>query len=264
MVRCNRCGNENPPEAFVCAFCAAKLKFEKIERIRYFERPEKKWKRPQGILRRYMQVFTNPSELFWDLRYDEKRRGAGYIFLINAALMGLIGMTMMSKVTFFHNPFGDTLIYLVGFVSFFAFGLLYYLLLFGLLSLLYRFAASRGGVRRSKHSFAAMSFAFFPTVVGNALNLLLLLLLLPMVNYSGSNVYADLAPLFLNAPVWRISGIITLVIYCGWVPLLAGLCIRSIHEMSTWRSLVGCYIIGVISGLIIFLTSGVFFPSAVP
>ncbi len=183
MVRCNRCGNENPTEAFVCAFCSAKLKFEKIERIRYFERPEKKWKRPQGILRRYLQVFTNPSELFWDLRYDEKRRGAGYIFLI---------------------------------------------------------------------------------IVGNALNLLLLLILLPVVYYSGTNVYGDLAPLFLSQPVWQIVGIITLVIYCGWIPLLAGLCIRSLHEISTSRSLVACYIIGIISGVIIFLTSGVFIPSAVP
>ncbi len=264
MVRCNRCGNENPPEAFVCAFCAAKLKFEKIERIKYFERPEKKWKRPQGILRRYLQVFTNPSELFWDLRYDEKRRGAGYIFLINASLMGLIGMALLSKVTYAHDPLSDSIAYLVGFLSFFAFGLIYYLLLFGLLSLLYRIAASRSSGMKKKHSFAAMLFSFFPSIVGNALGLLLLLILLPPVPYSGTNVYGDLAGLFQDQPVWQIIGILNIAIYCGWIPLLAGLCIRSIHEISTSRSLVGCYIIGIISGLIIFLTSGVFFPSAIP
>src|SRR4030042_2607182 len=97
MVRCNRCGNENPPEPFVCAFCGAKLKIEKIERIKFFERPEKKWKRPQRVLTRYVQVFIKPSELFWDLRYDEKRRGAIYILLMNGALVGLIGMGLLGR-----------------------------------------------------------------------------------------------------------------------------------------------------------------------
>ncbi len=248
----------------MCAFCSAKLKFEKIERIKYFERPEKKWKRPQGIFTRYAQVFTKPSELFWDLRYDEKRRGAGYIFLINAALVGLLGMVLLSKVIFAHNPTIDYLIYLNTFLVFFAFGLLYHLLLFGLLSLLYAIAAARGGGKRKKQSFAAMCFAFFPSIVGNAINVILLLMLLPSVSYSGTNVYGDLAPLFQNQLVWRIGGIITFAIYAGWIPLLAGLCIRSIHETSTSRSIGWCYIIGIISGLIIFLTSGVFFPSAVP
>ena len=264
MVRCNRCGNENPPEAYVCAFCSAKLKFEKIERIKYFERPEKKWKRPQRILTRYIQVFTKPSELFWDLRYDEKRRGATYIFLINGALVGLIGIILLSKVNFPHNPLGNYLYYLDTFIAFFTFGLLYHLLLFGILSLLYGIVASRGGGKKKRHSFAAMTYAFFPSIIGNAINAFLLFILLPMVNYSGFNVYGDLAPLFLNQPAWRITGVINIIIYAGWVPLLSALCIRSLHEISTSRSLAGCYVVGIISSLIIFLTSGMFFPSAVP
>jgi len=264
MVRCNRCGNENPPEAYVCAFCGAKLKFEKIERIKYFERPEKRWKRPQGILTRYKQVFTNPSELFWDLRYDEKRRGAIYIFLMNGALVGLLGMILLSKTSFSHDSLADSLMYLNTFLAFLTFGLLYHALLFGFLSLLYRIIASRQGGQRKKHSFAAMSFAFFPSIVGNAINILILLISLPTVSYSGTNVYGDLAPLFRNQPAWQIAGVVTLIIYSGWIPLLAGLCIRSLHEVSTIRSIIGSYAIGIISGLIIFLTSGIFFPSAVP
>jgi hypothetical protein len=264
MVRCNRCGNENPPEAFVCAFCSAKLKFEKIERIKYFERPEKKWKRPQGILRRYLQVFTNPSELFWDLRYDTKRRGAGYIFLINATLVGLLGMVLLSKVAFAHNVLADFWYMLDTFVVFFAFGLLYHLVVFGILSLLYRVVASRGGGKVKKHSFAVMTYAFFPTIVGNAVNLLILLIILPTVPFSGSNIYGSLTPLFRGQPAWQVTGIVTFIIYAGWVPLLAGLCIRSLHEISTSRSFFWCYIIGILSGLILFLTTGAFIPSAVP
>ncbi len=264
MVRCNRCGNENPPEAFVCAFCSAKLKFEKIERIKYFERPEVKWKRPQGILTRYLQVFTKPSVLFWDLRYDTKRRGAGYIFLINGALIGLLGMVLLGKVNFAHNVLGDGFYYLNTFLAFFALGLLYHLVVFGILSLIYRVVASRGGGKVKKHSFGAMTYAFFPTIVGNAINLLILLIMLPTVNFSGTNIYGSLASLFRGQLAWQVTGIVSFIIYAGWVPLLAGLCIRSLHEISTSRSFFWCYIIGILSGIILFLTTGAFIPSAVP
>jgi hypothetical protein len=262
MVRCNRCGNENPPEAFVCAFCAAKLKTESIERNKYFERPEKRWKRPQGILTRFKQVFTNPSELFWDLRYDEKRSGAGYILLINSALFGLLGLILVSKITVQISLLAQGLTYLSTFLAFFMLGVLYHLILFAFLSFLYRLVAIRGGGKKKSHSLKAMFYAFFPSIVGNAVSLLVLLIALPTVPYVQTNVFDSLTPMF-QSPAWEFVDIVNLVIYAGWIPLLAALCIRSLHDISTTKSIVFCSFVGIIVGLLLIITRGTFFPSAV-
>ncbi|HMF32885.1 MAG TPA: Yip1 family protein [Candidatus Lokiarchaeia archaeon] len=262
MVRCNRCGNENPSEAFVCAFCAAKLKTESIERIKYFERPEKRWKRPQGTLTRFKQVFTNPSELFWDLRYDEKHRGGGYVILIDAALFGLLGLVLASKIVYSVTFWQQGLTSLSIFIAFFALGLVYHLMLFGFLSLLFRMVAVRVGGKKQSHSFEAMLYAFFPSIVGNGVSLLILLIALPAVPFAQNDLFAALTPLF-QSPAWVFVDIINLVIYAGWVPILAALGIRSLHEISTTRSITGCYIVGILVALLLIITRGTFFPSAV-
>lgn len=263
MVRCNRCGNENPPETFVCAYCAAKMRTETIEHIKYFERPEKQWKRPQGILTRFLQVFTNPSQLFWDLHYDKRARGGSYILFIDTVLFGVLGLILASKVSVTLESSAQGLTYLSIFLTFLVLGLIYHAILFGLFNALYRVVGLRIGGKKENHNFNAMLYSFFPSIIGNALILLVLLIALPVVPFDPANpynVFTILAPLF-QPSTWMFVDVINIIIYAAWIPLLASICIRSLHGASTNRALIGCYFVGIVVSLLLFLTRGTFFPS---
>lgn len=99
-MRCPKCGNEINKEDFVCIYCNARLREEKIEKIAYFRRvTDEKWVSPIKGWRRFLLVFTNPSRAFWDIvRYREKIGSWVKVFLLSAVIYGFYGLAIFMHV----------------------------------------------------------------------------------------------------------------------------------------------------------------------
>ncbi|TFG18482.1 MAG: hypothetical protein EU530_09235 [Promethearchaeota archaeon] len=95
-MRCVKCGNEVNKEDFVCIYCNARLREEKIEKISYFRRvTDEKWVSPEKGWRRFLLVFTNPSRAFWDIvRYREKIGSWVKVLLLSAVIYGFYGLAI--------------------------------------------------------------------------------------------------------------------------------------------------------------------------
>ncbi len=134
-MRCVKCGNEVNKEDFVCIYCNARLREEKIEKFAYFRRvTDEKWTTPIKGWRRFYLVFRNPSRAFWDIvRYREKIGSWFKVLFLSAVIYGLYGLAIFMHLRtgsiggqFFMRLLNAMSAYLM----FFLFGLVYFFLLY--------------------------------------------------------------------------------------------------------------------------------------
>lgn len=134
-MRCVKCGNEVNKEDFVCIYCNARLREEKIEKIPYFRRvTDEKWVTPIKGWKRFLLVFTKPSRAFWDIvRYREKIGSWVKVLLLSAIIYGFYGLAIFMHIR--TGPiFGQFYVRLLGgfsaYLMFFIIGFLYCFLVY--------------------------------------------------------------------------------------------------------------------------------------
>ena len=95
-MRCVKCGNEVNKEDFVCIYCNARLREEKIEKLSYFKRvTDEKWTTPIKGWNRFYQVFRNPSRAFWDIVHYRKNIGSWFkVYILSGLLYGFFGLAI--------------------------------------------------------------------------------------------------------------------------------------------------------------------------
>jgi hypothetical protein len=136
-------------EDFVCIYCSARLKEERIEKIKIFRRIEENWTNPESKgWKRLLLVFTNPSRAFWDITHYREKIGSFKIIPIIALLFGLLGVVSVSHFDFSVSSLVPPalsvfLFYLSTFLMFFLFGLIYYTIFILFSSLLFSFGANQ-------------------------------------------------------------------------------------------------------------------------
>jgi hypothetical protein len=142
-IRCPRCGNTPPKDSYVCSFCGKRLRQERIENFFIFQRFEEEWNAPLGFFTKLYLLIINPAKAFWDINHKRDSSPGFLILLFNALIYGLFGLAIFShfQITSIQgrpvNPLDITITfgyYFSSFISFFAFGLLYYLLFFWILT----------------------------------------------------------------------------------------------------------------------------------
>ncbi len=130
-----KCGNEVNKEDFVCIYCNARLREEKIEKIKYLRRvTDEKWVSPIKGWKRFVMVFTNPSRAFWDIIHYRQKIGSWFkVYFLSALIYGLYGVAIVTHLSvgpiigqFFAMVFNG----LMAFVMFFIFGMVYFFLLY--------------------------------------------------------------------------------------------------------------------------------------
>ena len=97
-MRCPHCGNDNPPEEYVCTFCGTRLQMEPIEKFKVFRRVEEKWsetKEEKRIFKQLIMIIRNPSRAFWMITKNPKKGGVWVIILLNAVLFGLMASAIV-------------------------------------------------------------------------------------------------------------------------------------------------------------------------
>ena len=247
-MRCPHCGNDNHPEEFVCTFCGTRLRLEPIENIKLFRRIEEKWtdtKAEPKTLKRIFMVLKNPSRAFWMISRTPNKSGFWLILILNAVLFGLLSSAILwhtniarwsgvniSFTTFYWRWLMDFQVWL----SFFVFGIIYYLVLFLTWIYIYKIGANfaiglneimkkRQTEEKSKDvemksdiggSYTSLvkkknlkltyilGYALAPTLVVNAIAFVLVALFLPIINisdtriYDSSGAFSDLATLYAS------------------------------------------------------------------
>jgi len=129
-MRCVKCGNEVNKEDFVCIYCNARLREEKIEKFSFFRRvTDEKWTAPIKGWQRFYLVFRNPSRAFWDIVHYREKIGSWFkVYFLSAVIYGFYGLAIFTHIrtpgTFFytrilHGFSAYLLFFLVGLVYFF-------------------------------------------------------------------------------------------------------------------------------------------------
>jgi hypothetical protein len=133
-MRCVKCGNEVNKEDFVCIYCNARLREEKIEKVPYFRRiTDEKWTTPIKGWRRFYLVFRNPSRAFWDIVHYREKIGSWFkVYFLSALVYGLFGLAIFAHVRAGLGFIGWIFGALSAFLLFFLFGIVYFFLLYGI------------------------------------------------------------------------------------------------------------------------------------
>jgi len=291
MPRCPRCGNDNRIDSFVCAFCGKRLRIERIENFSIFKRIEEDFTSPARWYVTILWLFTKPNRAFWNINHKRKNAPGKKILLFNALLYGLMGLAFFSHINIASIPpltFGRFFIDLAVFISFFAFGFLYYFIFAFILIWIFSrganiavdfserlearfgdkgdetekyseaemsvFSIYKGGTLHQQQAskFKMMLTAFAPYLLINAIEILIILIGLPTINIPNiPSFVTSNAPLF-NAPVWTILHLIEGLTIAIWVPILIALSIRELSNSSTFRVLISSLIIGIIVAVLFY------------
>jgi hypothetical protein len=150
-MRCPRCGNDVRKDDFVCVYCSAVLKIEKLEKIKFFKRIDEKWVNPLSAFKRLRMVITNPARAFWDMIHYREKITWGLIPLFTAIMYGFIGLAVSSHIvvqTWFLTPITYLNAYILVFnglaifLTFFLYGFFYFLIFYMICSWLYSWGAN--------------------------------------------------------------------------------------------------------------------------
>jgi hypothetical protein len=146
-MRCPKCGNEVNKEDFVCIYCNARLREEKIEKLKYFRRiTDEKWVSPIKGWRRFYLVFTNPSRAFWDIIHYREKIGSWFkVFFLTAVIYGLYGLAIFVHLRtgpIIGQFYMKLLNGLTAYLTFLFFGIVYYFLLYVISIQLYSIGAN--------------------------------------------------------------------------------------------------------------------------
>ncbi|MBN2155612.1 MAG: hypothetical protein JW776_06190 [Candidatus Lokiarchaeota archaeon] len=131
-MRCVKCGNEVNKEDFVCIYCNARLREEKIEKIPYFRRvTDEKWTSPIKGWNRFYLVLRNPSRAFWDIVHYRENIGSWFkVYFLSAVIYGLFGLALFVHVRTGFTIYSRILNGLSAYMLFFLFGLVYFFLFY--------------------------------------------------------------------------------------------------------------------------------------
>ena len=134
-MRCVKCGNEVNKEDFVCIYCSARLREEKIEKIPYFRRlTDEKWNTPIKGWKRFYLVFRNPSRAFWDIVHYRENVGSWFkVYFLSAIIYGFFGLAIFVHTRTPGVLFLTRILYgISAYLIFFLFGLVYFFFLYEL------------------------------------------------------------------------------------------------------------------------------------
>ncbi|MBD3351493.1 MAG: hypothetical protein GF364_08395 [Candidatus Lokiarchaeota archaeon] len=153
-MRCPKCGNDVSKDDYVCVYCEARLREERIESIKLFRRIDEKWTKPLSKFRRMLLVIANPSRAFWDITHYREKVGGGLVYLVWCLSFGLIGSSIYAHVDLSPTvgtgsvyagliAFGINFLQSMSmFMLFFLFGLIYYGLFIWLGNKLFKWGAN--------------------------------------------------------------------------------------------------------------------------
>ena len=283
-MRCPKCGNDILTSQFTCNVCNTVLIVEPLEsKIGFFRRHEERWHKPMTMLQRFKWILVNPSKAIWDIVHKPKGSGGVFLFFMNALLFGLVGVVLynkldMSSVSILGRPYSTLVQYqwLAGLSLYFAFvvyGILYFLILWGLLlgthTLVARYVLNI--TPRYGQQPGVMNWMFFPTLVATGVYIVVLALGLPTVKIPAMNlqstssvsaaIYSQVFSLFFSSrsrPVWIAVDVIQIVYYFGYLSLLFAIAFREMYDKSTTKSLIAALISGAICGTVFVLTRSSF------
>jgi len=279
--RCPRCGNYNRTDSFVCAFCGKRLRSERIEKFSIFKRIEEEFISPAPWYFTILWLFTKPNRAFWNINHKRKNAPGYKILLFNSLIYGLMGLAFFSHIYIQTiTPFGRFIIDLAAFISFFAFGFMFYFI-FGLILIwlftkganaavdfserlearfgekkegkekysqaeMSPFSIYKGGTLHQQQAskFKMMLCAFAPYLLINGIEILIILILIPNITIPDLLSF-DLNPMFAS-PTWTVLHLIDALTIAVWVPILITLAIRELSNSSTFRVLISSLIIGII------------------
>ncbi len=301
-MRCPRCGQENRPTAYICQYCGARLQIERIEEIiPIFRRPEKKWTETKNIQKTYKKlwyVIRNPAEAFWHVNHKSDKKGLWLIITLNAmlfawmasAVLGRLGIsTVGGEAITYLNFYYKILLDFEFWLIFFLFGMIYYAVLSYAWIFLYKMAINfSSGLKKiikekeeeelpDEHDekypslveegdvkvTEVLGYALAPSVIINAISLLLLLIGLPLisvgdpVDFRTTGDFAQLLEsidVLFQTPLWGALDILQVILLIGWFPLTMTIAIRDVAESETMRIYLACLIMSfVIAYVFVFL-----------
>jgi hypothetical protein len=184
----------------------------------------------------------------------------------------------MSAISVAGRPYSSLVSYqwLAGLSLYFAFvvyGIIYFLILWGLLvgthTLVARFVLNI--TPRYGQQPGVMNWMFFPTVVATGVYIVVLALGLPTVHLPAMNlastssvstaIYTQVFSLFFSSQsktVWIAVDVIQIAYYFGYLSLLFAIAFREMYDKSTTKALIAAIISGVICGTVFVLTRSSF------
>ncbi|HME51556.1 MAG TPA: hypothetical protein VKM55_05020 [Candidatus Lokiarchaeia archaeon] len=283
-MRCPRCGNDILATQYTCHVCNTVLIVEFLEtKIPLFRRHEERWHKPMTMLQRFKWIILNPSKAMWDIVHKPKSEGGVFLFFINALLFGLVGVVLYNKIDFsgvsiYGFPYSSLpqIQWLAGLSIYFAFvayGIVYFLILWGFLLLAHTIAAKYilNINPRYGQQLGVMNWAFLPALVVTGVYILVLDFGLPTVSLGTMNlsnigsipiaIYSQVLSLYFSPrslPTWIAADIVQIVYYFGYLSLLLAIAFREMYDKSTTKALISAIIAGIICATIFVLTRSSF------
>ena len=278
LLRCPRCGNENPADSFVCSFCGNRLKIESIENFFLFRRIEKEWIAPLQWYMKIYYLFRDPPRAFHDINHKRSAAPGYLILLLNSLLWGLMGLAFISHFRF--EPILTGFIFALSFfIVFFIFGLIFNFIFYTILTWLFikganysvgfserletrfggekevkekykksemsPFSIYKGGTllqKQEAHKYKMLFCAYAPLLLINAIKILIILVAFPTVKID-TKEDVSLTRIF-KSPIWAVLDIMDALTIAIWVPILMTLAIRDLSNSSTLRVLISSLAIG--------------------
>lgn len=296
LLRCPRCGNENPADSFVCSFCGNRLKMEAIENFFLFRRIEDPWITPLPWYMKIYYLFRDPARAFNDINHKRSASPGYLILLLNSFLWGLMGLAFISHFIF--QPSSIRFIFaFTFFLVFFMFGLIISFIFYTILTWFFikganysvgfserlelrfggekeikemqkkaemsPFSIYKGGTllqKQEANKYKMLFCSFAPLLLINTLKIIIILVAFPTVNIY---TQGDLSPIVFNSifqsRIWAVLDVMDALTIAIWVPILMTLAIRDLSNSSTFRVLISSLIIGVFVAVIFYFLRPTFF-----
>jgi hypothetical protein len=151
-MRCPHCGNESDLEEYICSNCQYRLKFEDIEKIPFFRRPEGvTWYKAENFFKRIVKVIVKPSIAFFNINHKKKDAGPLMIKLLNGLIIGLMALVVAvhTQINLYQGYALTTSTYWVAivqdlpvFLVFSVFGFLFYSVIFWFYNFMFSIGAN--------------------------------------------------------------------------------------------------------------------------
>ncbi len=269
-MRCARCGNDVVSTQFSCHVCNAVLIVETLERhVGFLARHEERWRKPMKFWERVKWLLIRPSRAMWDIAHKPNDDGGAFAFLTNILLFGLVGVVLFNKagaqsLYSTWNP----LLFLHGlamYAMFVVIGLIYFIILWGFITLAHTIAAkyALNYTFRYPEHWRVLYWALVPSIFCTGLYVAILAIGLPQLPGSTDPVAISTAAsaLFFTArsqPVWIAADIVQIAFYFGYLTILMAIAFREFYDKSTTRALVSAIITSVIGAAVFVLTRSSF------
>ena len=290
LIRCSRCGNENPHDSFVCSFCGMRLRIEKLENVNFFRRIDEAWVSPLPWYMKIYYLFFDPARAFWDINHKRSKSPGYIILLLNTLLWGLMGLALISHFRF--TPASMAFYYgLTFFLVFLIFGFLFNLVYYTILTWLFSkganyavgfseklearfggeeelkeikkesemspFSIYKGGTllqKQEAYKYKMLFCAFAPFLLINTIKIIIILVAFPIINVDTTTggIKPDTFSAMFKSPVWAVLDIMDAITIAIWVPILMAIAIRELSNSSTYKVLISSIIIGVLIAIFFY------------